>query len=439
MKKYLMSLLALLMATLSFAQTADEQVGAMMNGGKWFELREFMDTNTDSVNPILDLYGKAMVAHFFNRPEEAIERCSSLLNSQQIDLGNVASVGLLMCSDISKIGENAPAARTLEAINASIQPYYEYLDSSIITTIKADIAKYKALSPYKVNDIKTFGDKATIPFDLVAVGEDSTKKEAINIKGLINGHDCGMTFDTGAGVNVISDSLATLMGLDILDVDLIAGGIGTQSARLAIAKELTIGEVTIYNVPFYVMTIISGNEEADKYLNHFQIVIGKNIMETIKYFTIDFVKKSIMVKSETDIPADIQSNLCISNGGIYKLRCNTVDGIQMILNPDTGDAFYGNLNSNMLPKIKEKYKSELASKNMRMAGSGGINESQYYDVSDFLLSISGETISIPQMPLLTTPLDDNSEYDGRMGLASFMLFDVVSFDMTRMIMYPRKY
>lgn len=110
----------------------------------------------------------------------------------------------------------------------------------------------------------------------------------------------------------------------------------------------------------------------------------------------------------------------------------------MILNPDTGDAFYGNLNSNMLPKIKEKCKCELASKNMRMAGSGGINESQYYDVSDFPLSISGETIVIPQMPLLTTPLDDNSEYDGRMGLASFMLYNTVSFDMTRMIMYPKK-
>lgn len=107
MKKYLMSLIASLMATLAFAQSADEQVGAMMNGGKWFELREFMETNTDSVNPILDLYGKAMVAHFFNRPEEAIECCSSLLNSQQIDLSNVASVGLLMCSDISKLGENA--------------------------------------------------------------------------------------------------------------------------------------------------------------------------------------------------------------------------------------------------------------------------------------------------------------------------------------------
>lgn len=439
MNKFVLSILALVSVTLSLAQTADEKVGAMMNGGKWFELREFMQTNTDSINPFLDLYGKAMVAHFFNQPETAIEYCSSLLNNPQIDLGNVASVGLLMCSDISKLGENAPAARTLEAINASILPYYEYLDSSIITAIKTDIAKYKALSAYKVNELKPFGDKAIVPFNLVSVGADSVKQEAIDIIGKINGNDCMMTFDTGAGVNVISDSLATSMGLDILDVDLSAGSIGLQSAKLAIAKELSRGDITLYNVPFYVMTILSGNKEADKYLDHFQIVIGKPIMDAIKYFTIDFANKRIMVKSESDIPSDIQPNLCISSGGIYKLRCNTSDGVQMILNPDTGDASYGTLNVNMLPVIQDKLHLKLAEKKMRMAGAGGVMESQYYDVLDLPLSISDVSEIIPKMSLLTTPTNDISEYDGRMGLATFMLFGNISFDLERMIMFPIKH
>lgn len=39
--------------------------------------------------------------------------------------------------------------------------------------------------------------------------------------------------------------------LDIVDVDLTAVGIGLQ---LAIVKELTIGELTVYYVSFYVMT-----------------------------------------------------------------------------------------------------------------------------------------------------------------------------------------
>ncbi len=439
MKKFVFSIIALVSATvLSYAQTIDEKVGAMMNGGKWFELREFLNTNTDSINPFLDLYGKAMVAHFFNQPEMAVEYYSSLLNNQQIDLGNVVSIGLLMSSDISKLGDNGSAAKTLEAIDASIRPYYEYLDSAIIAAIGTDIAKYKALSSYKVNDLKPFGAIATIPFDIVAVGADSTKQELINVSGFINGHDCEMTFDTGAGVNVISDSMAIAMGVDIMDVDLVAGGIGVQSAKLAVAKEMTIGEITIYNVPFYVMTILSGNDEADQYLNHLQIVIGRNVMETIQNFTIDFAGKSIIVKTESDIPAAIEPNLCLSNEGIYKLRCNTVDGKSILLNPDTGDTSYGILNADMLSIIKDRCSLELASKNIRMAGAGGVAERQYYEVTDFPLSIAGVSTVVPQIPLLVNSVNDCSGYDGRIGLATFMLFDTVSFDLSRMIMYPRK-
>ncbi len=436
MKKLILSVIISLTAAFSYAQSVDEKIGTMMNEGRWFELREFMETNTDSIHPFLDLYGKAMIAHFFNQPTTAVERCSDLLNSPQIDLANVASIGLLMCSDISRLGDNGQAALTLEAIDTSIKPYYEYLDSSIIKAIKTDIAKYKALSTYNVCDIKPFDSKAIIPFTLVAVGADSTRQEAINIDGYINGHAHGMTFDTGAGVNVISDSLAIAMGLDFLNVDLTAGGIGLQSARLAIARELTIGELTIRNVPFYVMTLLSGNDEADKYLSHFQIVIGRNIMETIKFITIDFANKCIIANSESDIPASIKPNLCLSNEGIYKLLCYTFEGIPMILNPDTGDAFYGHLNSNMIPAIKNRLTLQLAAKNLRMAGAGGVAESQYYEVTDLPLSICGVSTTIPEIPVLASAPTDNYGYDGRIGLATFMLFRKVSFDLSRMIMYP---
>lgn len=435
--KFLLSITAsALIATLSFAQSTDEKVGAMMNAGQWFELREFMETGSDSIHPFLDLYGKAMIAHFFNRPEQAVKYCSDLLGSPHIALSNVASVGLLMCSDISKLGDNTGAAQSLESIDAAIKPYYSHLDSSIVAAISTDIAKYKALSAYKVNTLKPFGAKAIVSFTLVPVGTDSTKQEAMNLTGRINGRGCDMTFDTGAGVNVISDSLAAAMQLDILDVDLTARGIGLQSAKLAIAKELTIGELTIYNVPFFVMTILSGHHEADKYMSHFQIVVGKNIMESMKYFTIDFEDKTITVTSESGIPASVSPNLCLSSTNNYRLRCYTADGTPVILNPDTGDTSYGVLNSNMLPLIQSRYSLELAPENIRMAGAGGVLESRYYYVKKIPLSIGGVMVTIPEMPLLTSSSADHFEYDGRLGLATFMLFRSVLFDLPSMKMQP---
>lgn len=436
MKKIILTLVFTLTAISPFAQTTDEKVGAMLNGGKWFELHEFYETNTDSINPFLDLFGKAMLAHFFNRPEEAVGHCSKLLNNPQTGLANVASIGLLMCSDISKLGDNNQAAQTLEAISTSIAPYYEHLDSAVIAAIKTDIAKYKALSRYKVSDIKPFGAKAIIPFNLIAVGADSTKQEAMNICGSINGHNCRMTFDTGAGVNVVSDSMAVAMGLDIMDVELTAGGIGLQSAKLAMAKELTIGGLTVYNVPFYVMTLLSGNSEADKYMKHFQIVVGRNIMETVKHLTIDFENKTIVVMEKSDIPTMEKANLCLGSSGCYKLLCRTFNGTPMILNPDTGDAFFGSLYPNMIPEIKKNRSLQLAPKKMRMAGAGGVLESQYYNITELPLTVGNVSITIPQMPLLASSEANNPEYDGRMGLASFMLFKKVRFDLSRMIMLP---
>lgn len=438
MKKLILLIMALLAATFSFAKSVDEKLGAMLNGGRWFELREFLETNTDTINPFLDLYAKAMEAHFFNQHEVAAEHCSNLLNSPHIDLANVASVGLLMCSDISMLGDNAAAAKTLEAINDAVNPYYEHLDSTVVKAIKTDIAKYKALAPYKINYVEPFGDKAIVPFDLVAVGADSTVQEAINVGGRINGHGCAMTFDTGAGVNVISDSLAAAFGLDILNVDLKVGGYGVQRARLAVAKELTVGGLTMRNVPFYVMTMLSGNDEADKYMRHFQIVIGRSVMEAVKYFTIDFVGREIVLRRESDIPPAVRPNLCISTGGVYRLLCHTFDGTPMIVNPDTGDSSYGTLNPNMLPLAGSRQTLKLSPKKIRMAGAGGVLESPYYEVKDMPLTIGGVAVNVPQMTLLVNETALSSEFDGRMGLAAFMLFRSVSFDLSRMVMRPSR-
>lgn len=231
------------------------------------------------------------------------------------------------------------------------------------------------------------------------------------------------------------------MGVDILDVNLVAGGIGAQSAKLAVVKELKIGGITICNVPFYVMTIKSGNDEADRYMRDLHAIIGRNVMETVKYLTIDFSNQTIAVLQKSDILENVATNMSISNGGIYKLHCGTFDGERLILNPDTGDSSFGMLYSNTLSMFQKHMSLNLALDSVRMAGSGGVIESRYYDVKDMPLVIGDAAVVIPQLPLLKsdTTLGNDAEFSGRMGIETFRLFKTVSFDLSRMIMYPEVY
>ncbi|MCD8388211.1 MAG: retropepsin-like domain-containing protein [Bacteroidales bacterium] len=440
MKRIILSFLFILSVVSSFAQSANERVGNLINSNDWFGLKEFYDTNTDSIHPFLDLFGHAMIAHFFNQSEDAVNYCGQLMNHEQIDLGNLLSVSSLMAQNLNKLGRNDDAASTLEAVIEAIAPHKSLVDTATIQGLQTLIGLYRVQSPYNINKLKPFGEKATIPFTFAPVGPADKLSYVIDVDGVINGHHHSITFDTGAGVNVISDSLAVAMGLEFLDFSADVRGIGKQSTRLAIARELTMGELTLYNVPFYVGTMMSGNSEADKHMAHFQIMVGRTIMEAVKYLTIDFANKEITVLSSSDIPLNVKTNLCNSDDGNYQLLCYTYDHTPLIVNPDTGDTSYGDLYPRVIPILERFTRLEKASDTIRMGGAGGWGEVPYYQITDMPLTISDCTVTIPLFDVLAedSPFDNQNGYDGIIGIDTFRLYKTISFDMSRMILYPTK-
>ena len=119
MKKILSTIIALFFFTASsFAQSADEKVGEMMNNSQWFELREYLQTENDSVSPFMANFAKAMLAHFFNNPKSAIESSQALIKdfSEDLGIGNILSVSQIIATNQSKLGENTQAAHTLSQI-----------------------------------------------------------------------------------------------------------------------------------------------------------------------------------------------------------------------------------------------------------------------------------------------------------------------------------
>lgn len=160
MKKLLLSI-ALVFATLStFAQSADDRVGEMMNSGQWFELRDFLQNNTDSVTPFLNDFAEAMLAHFFNKPEKAVELSSELINSGNLDLGNVLSVSQLMAIDMGTLGQNEKAAQVLSQVLSQTK---QYLDTTTVAIFENQIDRHKALSQYTPYRVKRNTGIISIP------------------------------------------------------------------------------------------------------------------------------------------------------------------------------------------------------------------------------------------------------------------------------------
>ena len=433
MKKLLITILLAVGSLSSFAQSADDKVGDMMNNSQWFELRDFLNTTTDSVTPFLKDFAEAMLAHFFNKPEEAVKLSSALINSGNLDLGNVLSVSQLMAIDMGTLGKHESAAQMLTQI---VNQTKQYLDSTTIAIFDNQIERHKALSkysPYRI--VNNFGiHSVPMKIDTLTMVESQPPIMVAYLTDCqINGNQCDIRFDTGAGVNVISSQKANEMGLKMLNASMVAGGTrDVAGVPIAIADSICLADVTIYDVPFLVLDIRTGHDTLDVQLQRTDIVIGYEVMNALRNVKLDFENSCLMVSDESFVPAFEKPNMMIANGNQIVVQGN-VNGYPMLIDPDCGDGSFGIFFANCWSIMNSFVKKGQEPRNALMGGSGGYDEIQIYKIDNVPLTIGSTTISIPQIDLSEKyqPTDD---YQVRIGLKTFILNNSVSFDMERMVM-----
>lgn len=433
MKKFVALFLSVFIVLSSFAQSADDKVGDMMNNSQWFELRDFLSTNTDSVTPFLNDFAEAMLSHFFNKPEEAVRLSAALINSGELDLGNVLSVSQLMAIDMGTLGKHESAAQMLTQI---IDQTKQYLDSATVAVLDNQIERHKALSKYNPYRIENNIGVHSIPMkiDTLTMVES---QPPINVAYLtdcqINGNQCDIRFDTGAGMNVISTQKANDMGLTMLKASMVAGGTrDVAGVPIAIADSISLGDVTIRDVPFLVLDIRSGHDSLDVQLQRTDIVIGYEVMNAMRNVKLDFENSCLMVSDKSFVPTFEKPNMMIANGNQIVVQ-GSVNGYPMLVDPDCGDGSFGIFFANCWPIMNSFVKEGQEPRNALMGGSGGYDEIQIYKIENVPLTIGSTTISIPQIDL-SEKYQPTDEYQVRIGLKTFRLNKSVSFDMERMVM-----
>lgn len=429
MQKILLSFIAPILSLSSFAQTVNEHIANAMNTGDWLALDSIYNTAPkDSIMPFLEVYSRALIGNRLNRPDISIPAFGELMNTHSTNLGlsNLLNSSVMLSMDLSKIGNNAKAA---EVVTSVLDATRQYLDSAAVEGMQRYIDQYTALSEYNPYDISFADMQGSIPFKIVPVG--NLEKNAFLMQldsSSINGMRAAITFDTGAGVNIISDSLARHYDLIPINAYHSVLGIGRRNCQFAIAKELKVGNIIIHDVPFLIVDITLDNDEANKYIDCFSIVLGSELMLRLNDLTIDFTKRQIMVPSmaptRSCIPANMyfspQMNL-ITNGEIHNK--------QMQICIDTGDASFGSLNGDFFKDNKDYVLANAQPDTVRMAGIGGVKILECYRLPNVSVYIGGNEVVIPHITVNTELNPLATDYECNLGLKSLMQFGKIRFNM----------
>ena len=439
MKKFVLTLCVFGYFSFSYSQTSDEKIAEAMNNSDWFALDSLYRTEPkDSISQFLKIFSRCLIGNRLNRPDVSIPAFAELFNTQSanLDLGNMLNSSMMFAMDLSRVGDNKTAAKML---SLNLEALRTHLDSATIAGVEQFINQYEALSKYDPYKITFENSVGNIPFEIVPVGPQKNNSVLMHLrKTSINGIDADVTFDTGAGVNTISESLALKYNLIPLDASSTVGGVDIQNGSYAIAKELKIGNIIVSDVPFYVINITTNNEEADKYIDYFSIVVGSELMLQLKDLTIDFVNNEITVPSIAPKRSQTSANMCFSSS-MNLLSKGVVQGNKMLMNIDTGDASYGSLGKVFFEKNKEYITTHCKLDTIRNAGIGGVNVSECYRVPNLSIELGNNEIKAAEIVVV---LQDNMGgtfgYECNLGLKSLMLFSKVRFNLVDFVLTTYK-
>lgn len=429
MRKLFLPLVMAIALPAMAAQSYNERIANAINASEWFELDSiYSAAPKDSIVSFLEVYTRGLIGNRLNRPDISIPAFEELLNnhSAELDLQNLLNSAVMLSMDLSRMGDNVRAAAIVMSM---LDATRQYLDTAAIKSMQHYIDLYTAFSAYKPYTVSFENETGSIPFRIVTVGNPQKGSILMHLDdSYINGVKSDITFDTGAGVNMISDSLANILGLIPLDAYNNVAGIGVRSARCAIAKELHLGNIMLHDVPFCVLDMSTGNAEADRHIANYSIVVGSELMLQLKDLTINFVDREITVPAVAPARSGTAPNICFSSQ-MNLLTKGRLHGDSMWICLDTGDASYGTLNRKFFLNNQEYVKSCSQLDTVRTAGIGGVNISECYILPDVMAELGGSRIILPGIAVNPGEYTLDMDYECNLGLKSIMRFGKVRFNM----------
>lgn len=409
--------------TLGWAQTADERAGEYINQRQWFALQDLCATDSAQMSPFIRLFAQSMTAQMFNRPAEANERILALIRQHQGQMGfaNVYNMMLLLIDNYSRMGDNAAAADAARRFATQIDGK---VPADNVAPVWAKERLYTALQGYDLYSTDRLDHTVPMAYTQIA---DSTQG-LITLRGSVNKRQADFIFDTGASYNVITPELARRYGLRLLDDSIQAQGTRSGGGQMAIADDITLGDVHLRNVPFAVLDIGAGNERIRHTVGRISLIIGQPLLRQYGRYTIDLANSTLHLYHHS-ARRPVRSNAYL-DGALYAEI--TQDGHHMPIVLDTGadkttlgKAYYKDFSA--LVARKGKWTIEGAS------GFGGIVYNSVFRLPQIAMQVGGRPFTLRNVSVAALSTGNGlTENYGRLGMDFVRLWQQVTVDNTNM-------
>ena len=391
MRQLLIFLTALILQTgHANAGNTDSLAGACLNGSRWFELADLYAADSQRISPMLRDFSKAMLDQMMNRPRQAIGSIRTLLRRHQAQLGggNVASMIFLMASDYSKLNRPDSAAFLLESFldQTKDSPAFPLRDQT-----RRSLDVYRALSAYRL--FETDGQRSyNLPLTLERIDSTGT---LFMVPCSFNGKASKACFDTGASYNVVSASLARKWGLRAVAHGVQVEGTSRGEGDVVVADSISMGSLTMRNVPFVVLDLEANNAHAQSLMGSLELIIGQPFLTRFARYAFDLEQRAVCLYTDT-VEANEKPTLSLPNSLHARVSKN---GRVMDFVLDSGST-----TSSLGTDYYRDYQREVLARGKwdihGSAGYGGVSYNSVFIMPEVSLSIGSTPFLLKQVEVV---------------------------------------
>ena len=375
----------------------------------YFKARDLLAKNSSGLERYDKFRLEAHIANAFNQAEASNSAIEALFSEFPDELTDSlkSTLSEIKLQNHIKLQEYKEAHVVSEAL---VNIYGASFSAEELAVIKNGDLIWKGLAGQPKQSI-SIPEKQVI--DLT---EDKAGLKNLTVS--VDGDSIGLIFDTGANISTVTKSTAEKLGMKMLDASFKVRAIsGIQvNSGLAIAPELSIGDILVNNAVFFVFP--------DSALAFPQI--NYQINGIIGYPVMAAMKEVQLTKSGQMIIPTISSNPAYRNMAMLFLS----PLIQLISASDTlvftfdTGADASTLYQDYYEKYREEIESNYTLSKTSVGGAGGKTEVEGYYV-ELPLTIKNNEVVLDSVQLITENLMDRDNVYGNIGQDLISRFDTL--------------